>query len=68
MVEALYQLPLALRGRLDKELAGSDGLPCLGGQQLLSPEEGSLAPVLALPGQAERLGLPANLKAWLSWT
>ena len=57
VVEALHQLPLALCGGLDEELAGSDKLPGLSGQQLLSPEEGRLVPVLALPGQAEHLGL-----------
>ena len=61
VVEAFHQLALALGGRLDKKLAGSDELASLGRQQLLGSQEGSLVPVLPLPGQAEHLALPQVL-------
>ena len=61
VVETLHQLALTLRGRLYKQLAGRDKLPRLGGQQLLGTQESCLAPVLALPSQAQHLAFPQVL-------
>ena len=61
VVEAFHQLALALSGRLDEQLAGGHKLASLGRQQLLGSQEGSLVPVLTLPGQAEHLALPQVL-------
>ena len=61
VVEALHQLALALRGRLDKQLARRHELASLSRQQLLGSQEGSLVSVLPLPGQAEHLALPQVL-------
>ena len=61
VVEAFHQLALALRGRLDEQLAGRHKLASLGRQQLLGSQEGRLVPVLSLPGQTEHLAFPQVL-------